>query len=219
MAPEPTVSSFESLTDQEYLEVIRRAREESVRFFSSNNKAERETWVAREFLVNLGISAGDDELVSVTDDPPDIIYRECRFEIKEILDPGRRRSDEFKQGLAQAYAATSPSQLTEHVEPRDIAYREVEQLALEATTKLKDKYAPQTKSSLDLLFYVNLADVFGYVSQPLSKTLEIEACGFRSVLLLAGPLSAVVACSQDTPSLLAAFRGQVVRRDSRNGAI
>ena len=43
------------MTDEEYLIAVRKAREESVHFFASDKRAERELWVANEFLSNLGI--------------------------------------------------------------------------------------------------------------------------------------------------------------------
>jgi hypothetical protein len=101
-----------------------------VQFFSSSNKAARERWVVLEFLLNLGLEVAEDGLVSVTDDPPDVLYSECRFEVKEILDPGRRRHQEFKHALAKANTATSPSELWESGDARTIVYQEIEKLVL-----------------------------------------------------------------------------------------
>ena len=73
----------------------REALVESVRFFGAQRKPEREVWVADHFLENLNIAYSTEEVVSSDDDPPDVIFRDARFEIKEIMDPGRRRHAEL----------------------------------------------------------------------------------------------------------------------------
>jgi hypothetical protein len=101
------------MTDDEYLEAQRKARAESVQFFRSSNKPERERWVVREFLTNLGLAFDDAEVQSPNHDPPDVKFRDANFEIKEILSEGRRRHQEYKEGLQQALEATSPADLVE----------------------------------------------------------------------------------------------------------
>ena len=58
-------------------------------------------------------------------DPPDVRFRDAAFEIKEILDEGRRRHADLKEGLEKAKAARVPSDLLEPLTPRDITYNEV----------------------------------------------------------------------------------------------
>ncbi len=84
------------MTDNEFIQAAIEAREEAVRFFSSASKSERELWVAKEFLENLGAEFSDDELIVPENDPPDVVFRDVLFEVKEILDQGRRRHAEFK---------------------------------------------------------------------------------------------------------------------------
>ena len=107
------------MTDEEYLEAQRKARAESVEFFRASNKPERERWVVREFLTNLGLVFTDAEVRSPDQDPPDVTFREANFEIKEILSKGRRRHQEYKEGLQKALDAESPSDLVEMYTPRD----------------------------------------------------------------------------------------------------
>src|SRR4051812_46176699 len=157
----------EEMTDEEYLNAVRAARAESVNFFSSGNRAERELWVANEFLRNLGVSFDRSELAHVRDDPPDVRFRNAAFEIKEILEEGRRRHDEFKESLKKANAASKPSDLLEPVTSRDVTYAEVYALVETKVTELVSKYPVRLRAHLDLLFYVNLDDVFGYIRTPL----------------------------------------------------
>ena len=82
--------------------------EESVRFFDAANKPERERWVANEFLGNLGVEFVESEIQCVADEPPDIRFRSASFEVKEILDKGRRRHLAYKAALEVANSASSP---------------------------------------------------------------------------------------------------------------
>ena len=119
------------MTEEEYIDSVRKDREESVKFFSSDNRAERELWVANEFLSNLGLSFLEKELEHVTDDPPDVRFNKAEFEIKEILDPGRRRHAEFKNALERAKNAKTTQELLENYSPKDIIYTEIYDLVEE----------------------------------------------------------------------------------------
>ena len=81
------------MTDDEYLEAQRKARAESVEYFSAAKKPEREQWVVRTFLTNLGITYTTTEVIE-GEDPPDVQFRSANFEVKEVLDSGRRRHRE-----------------------------------------------------------------------------------------------------------------------------
>ena len=167
------------MPDDEYLEQIRKARAESVRYFSSKNKPERERWVVVEFLTNLGVSFVESEVQSVVDEPPDVRFRSAAFEVKGILDPDRRRHEEFKAALARAKAATSPKDLLEPATPRDVTYTEVCDQIENEVARFATKYLVEMRAKLDLLFYVNLADVYGYVATPLPSPSTWEQYGFR----------------------------------------
>lgn len=194
--------SDDEISDEEYLASVRKAREESVRFFDSANKSERERWVANEFLWNLGVEFLESEIQCVADDPPDIRFRSASFEIKEIMDEGRRRHANYKTALEKANSAASPRDLLEQVTPRDITYAEVCNLVEAEVRRFAQKYAPATRSNLDLLFYINLEDVFGYVATPLPPPSKWEVYGFRSVSLVMGRLAAVLMVAKAAPDFL-----------------
>jgi Putative endonuclease, protein of unknown function (DUF1780) len=209
------------MSDEEYLASVRKAREESVRFFDSANKPERERWVASEFLANLGLEFTESEIQCVSDEPPDIRFRSAAFEVKEILDKGRRRHTEFKTALEKANSARSPSDLLEPVTPRDITYTEVCNLVVAEVVRFAAKYAPATRSNLDLLFYVNLEDVFGYVATPLPPPSKWEAYGFRSISVVMGRLAGVLMAAQTAPDFLKNSGPRVILkpRDHEKNAI
>ena len=197
--------------EEDYIASVIKAREESVSFFSSKRKPERERWVVTEFLANLGIEPSEGEVVSAADEPPDVEYRDARFEVKEIMDEGKRRHAEYKDSLRRAKEAHKASDLLEGYTPRDITYTEICHRVEKEISNLP-LYAPATKRQLDLLFYVNLEDVHGYVASELPSAAEFAKRGWRSISFLAGPMSVVLYAAADAPSLLKGLDGKVTRK-------
>jgi len=110
---------------------MQEALKESVDFFSPKSKDERELWVGTSFIENLGIPFDEGEFFVSPHDPPDVIFREVRFEIKEILDPGRKRHSEYKHKLNKSYKATKPDDFLEEYTPIDLAPTQIGNLILE----------------------------------------------------------------------------------------
>lgn len=201
------------MTDEKYLEDQRKWRAESVEFFRAENKPKREHWVTSEFLTNLGVRFMDDELVAVAQEPPDIQFRNAKFEIKEILDEGRRRHQEYKESLEKALRASSPSELVEEMTPTDVTVGEVFALILREATALADwKYPPSVRKTLDLLFYVNLQDVWGLVETPFPDSTAMSSLGWRSVSFLMGYRSSALVAGNDAPDFIKAAVGRIVHR-------
>lgn len=198
--------------DARYVATVLKEREESVRFFSAANRPERELWVANEFLTNLGMQFDASELVHVTDDPPDVRFRDAEFEIKEILDPGRRRHAEFKAAYERAKVATCPQDLLEDYTPRDITYQEIYSRIEANVIDFSKKYEPGTRSRMDLLFYVNLEDVHGYIATPLPSSSRLSKMGFRSVCFIMGRIAGVLAATASAPAFLKTGEPQIRRR-------
>lgn len=94
------------MNDKEYIEEQIKALEEAIDFYSNDRKDERELWVVKAFLENMRIEHTQNDLVPVTDDPPDVLFRDFRFEVKELMDDDRRRTDEYRKQLEVAKKAT-----------------------------------------------------------------------------------------------------------------
>lgn len=204
------------MSDEEFIASVIKAREEAVEFFSSARKAERERWVVNELLDNLGVPHREGEIVSFADEPPDVLYADARFEVKEIMDPGKRRHAEYKASLEKAKRAKVAADLFDQCTPKDITYTEVCALVERHIGALRP-YAPSTRITLDLLFYVNLEDVRGYVGSELAAAAEFQRYGWRSVSFVAGPMGVVLYADSSAPSFLRAVAGKVVRQQ-RGGA-
>jgi hypothetical protein len=132
------------------LEYLRTALKESVAYFSSANQGALDQWVVVEFLTNLGLEFGADEVIRQREDPPDVIFRDAAFEVKEILDPGRRRHDEYRAALAKALATSNPADLAEDVTLEDITPAQIGTVVSELAQSLCDKYEPGFRATLDL---------------------------------------------------------------------
>lgn len=203
----------DDLIDDDTKKEIIAIRQEAVDFFSSKNKAERELWVANEFLENLGIDFDPSELQPVSDDPPDVMFRDAAFEIKELLEEGRKRHDELKIELNLAANAKRHSDLIAFIEPRDIEYVDVyKRIECEAQKLAESKYPIALRNKMDLLFYVNYVGVFGYVGNPIPNPETLKSQGWRSVSVLTGSISTVLMCQSNGPHELLSFAGKSVKK-------
>ncbi|WP_161633315.1 DUF1780 domain-containing protein [Paraburkholderia dilworthii] len=201
--------------DEEYLKSVRQALAESVEFFRAEKKTERELWVVCQYLTNLDLCFSETELKSSCQDPPDVLFRDAQFEIKEILSKGRRRHQEYQERLRKATKSTSPSDLVEHFTPRDVKVSDVYELILaEATRLAAQKYPPAVRKTLDLLFYVNLDDVFGLVEAPFPDVSALEALEYRSVAFVMGRRSSTFVATSDSPNFIRAAIGKIVHRNT-----
>jgi hypothetical protein len=138
------------------IDAVREALEVDRHFFSNKAKPERERWIVREFLSMLGIPFADDELISPPEaDEVDVVFRDARFQVKEIYDPRVHRSDEIKENLRRANTANRVQDLYGKVTALDINHIDVFPLILEAASAVK--YIP-SRAHTDLLFYVTRTD-------------------------------------------------------------
>lgn len=146
----------------------------------------RERLVCNMFLQHLNLCFDEKDVVTSNDEPPDVIFQDGRFEIKELLDHGRRRHDEYRERAREA-----THHKVEHYEPRDITPEQIGGRILKLLQGLQTRYSPKVKENLDLLVYVNLIGFFLKDGPMLSAT-EFEPYGWRSVSALTGGSAALV---------------------------
>lgn len=67
-------------------------------FFASAGKSMRERWQAGLFLNGLRVkwSGNNEDLTSIDDDPPDVLFLDFKMEVKEAMDPAYERHKEIK---------------------------------------------------------------------------------------------------------------------------
>lgn len=197
------------MDDQAFLAQRIKDLEDSVAYFAPGNKQAGERYVASSFLDNLRIRYEESEIVSPADDPPDVVFRDARFEIKEILDPGRRRHDEYKAELKRARTLTDPKDLLQMFTPKDEFLGAVYRRCKESARTLDSKYPPAVQSKLDLLFYVNLMNVFEVIELPYPDTSALEETAWRSVSFVMGQRSCCFYAHTDAPTFLKQAVGHV----------
>ena len=199
------------MTDEEFLEDRRRALRESVEYFSSKRKPERERWVCQEFILNLGLLFDETEVITPNEEPPDVVFRDGRFEIKEVLDPGRRRHAEYKASLQKALEATDPQDLLEQFTPQDFTPQQIGERILKELEALQNRYASAACKSLDILFYVNLQEHF-LKAGAMPPAVEFAPYGWRSVSAIMGWGALVMFAAPNAPVFLASNVGALMQR-------
>jgi Putative endonuclease, protein of unknown function (DUF1780) len=202
-------SSFSS--DSELFEDCRAGLKASIDYFSAKNKAERERWVCHEFLRNLGVRYRLSEVTSPAEDPPDACFRSANFEIKEVLDAGRRRHAEYKESYKRALAATTSNELVNLFDPKDLTASEVFNKVEGVLENCSSHYPAQLRGSLDLLVYVNLSNHF-FKNSPMPVFSGLARYGWRSVSALAGWQALVFHAERGAPRVLALRRGTCSQR-------
>ncbi len=189
-----------------------KALEESVKFYAPENKPEREMWVVRSFLKNLSVDFSENEVQSSATEPPDVLYKDAHFEIKEILDVGRRRHTEYKAALEKARSAEDPKELLEKFAPLNSSAEEIFCLCLAEVEKLDKKYPSSVRKNLDLLFYVNLKGVMEVTEEPFPDVSGMRTHQWRSISFVEGYRSCCFTTEADAPSFLCSALGKIVHR-------
>ncbi len=199
-------------SESDYIKENIEAIKEAIHFFSNDCKTDREVWVVRYFLSQLCIEFSNEEIDVSLDEPIDVVYRDARFQVKEIIDKDRKRGDEYRESLRKAETATSASDFLEHYQPQKIICADIVPIVAEQAYKWQLKYGPLECKSTDLLFYFNLqdihvvGDIFPAVDSYLSKMVA-----WRSVSVYSGDCALVLHVSEGAPSFLKTSKGKVYR--------
>jgi hypothetical protein len=190
------------MNDEEFIQQRIKDLEESVRSFSSDRKQEGERWVANAFIENLRIYFKPEEVLSPENDPPDVVFRDACFEVKEIMDEGRERHKEYKEELKRVKTITDSKDLLKLFRPKTITIQEVYERCLGRVQLLERKYDPKTKANLDLLLYVNLVGVTGLTENPFPDVEELSTSGWRSISFVKGQRSCCFYANTSAPQFI-----------------
>lgn len=184
------------------MEALRRGLRESVAFWSPDKKVERETYTVRTLLRHLGIEYAEAEIRPEKAEPPDISFRDARFEIKEMLDHDRQRHDEYRKKLEKALAAKSPRELMEQYTPQDLTFQQIGELLVPILREAASHYAPKVIGQLDLLVYVNLLKRIVVLDSPVPDAASFLPYGWRSISVVRSSVACVFCARSDAPNFL-----------------
>lgn|GEM_PF-1743276 len=182
--------------------------------FSRQFKPWREWNIAVDFLTNLHIGVDDAQVFCSPQDPPDVIYQDAAFEIKEIMDKGRRRHDEVKQRRQKAIRQPMSHNYTLRY-VIDLLPEDAGQLVLARLEGLAERYHAEVKACTDMLFYVNKLDHW-FDDGPMPGPELFARYGWRSVsAVVASSVTLVFYASAGAPKFLQDNCGKVRKRHER----
>ena len=196
--------------ERKLIEKMVAADRKAVDFFSSKMKRERERLVCIAFLRCLGVPFNNDDVVSSSDEPPDVIYNSARFEILEILDAEKRHAM-FKERARKSSEATNLDELLEsdiQISRERIDLNQTVDLIAKALSKKARKYSPDVCASLDALVYVDLTKKYLYPESPVRSVDKLMEQGWRSVSMVFDPYSHVFFARNAAPDFLLTLKGK-----------
>ena len=191
-------------SDAELLADLRASAEEEWRFYSRGGKPERERWVVSEFLRCRGIDLVDAELLTEDQHSKiDLRFRDARFQVKEITNPGTKRGDEARAVVERLRAAKTLEDViappfSYDVPPPVTIYSLVSEKA--ACLSVEPKYKT-VKATLDLLFYVTRTHT-SLIRRVEIDTAHLASLGWRSISCLAGGQAVVLFADATAPGFI-----------------
>ena len=199
------------MNEREYIEDLVKHAEDTVSFLSNERKQERERSVCAALLRCLGIDFYTEEIVSSTDEPPDVVFREARFEVLLMLDEGRRLHEDWKSEAERRRSAGSSDNLWENwTTPGPLSYGVVISLVTKALNKKAEHYSKNVGANLDALIYLNLKGKYLDTDSPLPNLDPLRSQGWRSVSILMPQYGRVLYAEPSAPSFLRNLVGRTM---------
>jgi hypothetical protein len=189
-------------TESEYLRnLVEHARASQV-FFNNKSKAERERSVCRAFLRAIGVPFEEQELIAPAAEPTDVSFRTARFQIRELLEPGRKRGDELKEKEKKYIEAKSMNELLEPISfPKSVNLKTFLPEIVEALTEKAQKYGAGC-NAIDALVYVNIEDRYLSADSYMPMLDDLKSQKWRSASFLFPPYGVILYANPDAPDFL-----------------
>lgn len=197
------------MDDQEYMQQMADEAFDTVDMLSSHRKGERERRTVAAFLRCLGVEFTPDELISSQSDPPDVIFRDGRFEVMLTLDGGRKMHADWKKKAAHCCSVQSIEALVEPYRPSaPMSWQELMPLIAGELDKKVSRYASKTCTQLDVLLYLNLRRRHLDPTSVVPIAGQLASQGWRSVCILFPPCSCVLSTTSESPAFLCQREGR-----------
>lgn len=198
--------------ETEYLRKLQEHVAQARRLFSNKMKPERERMVCRAFLRCLGVAFREKEIATSNTEPIDVIFRSAKFQIRELMEPNRKRGDELKELQQKVKNATSIEDLiTPYSPPRRLAFQALVLELIKALGEKAMKYGVGCRD-LDALVYVDLERRYLDANSVIPDLSKLKSQGWRSVSVLFPPYSVVLSVESAAPVFIKICSGRAVSK-------
>lgn len=201
------------MDDSDYLRLLTIQAEQANAFLSNARKWERERWVCERLLQGLNITHRHEDFTAAEQEPPDVLFRDARFEVFFVLDEGRRLNDEWREELARRRGAFSLSQLVRReAKPKRIPASDLLQRLGPTLRKKATNYNERgiDLSGLDIIAFASLKREVLDLNSHFPPPTEYLRQGWRSLSLVGPTFARVLFAHPGAPDFLRTNLGRSV---------
>ena len=201
------------MDDSDYLRLLTSQAEQANAFLSNARKWERERWVCQRLLQGLNIAYHTDDFSQAGQEPPDVLFRDARFEVFLVLDEGRRLNDEWREELQRRRSAYSLSQLVRReARPKRIPASKLLQRLGPTLHKKATNYQERgiDLGQLDIIAFSSLKREVLDLNSHFPPPTEYLRQGWRSLSLVGPTFARVLFAQPDAPDFLRSNLGRSI---------
>ena len=201
------------MDDSDYLRLLTIQAEQANAFLSNARKWERERWVCQRLLQGLNIAYHTDDFTQAGQEPPDVLFRDARFEVFFVLDEGRRLNDEWREELQRRRSAYSLSQLVRReARPKRIPASKLLQRLGPTLHKKATNYQERgiDLGQLDIIAFSSLKREVLDLNSHFPPPTEYLRQGWRSLSLVGPTFARVLFAQPDAPDFLRSNLGRSI---------
>lgn len=173
-------------------------KEQAIRDLGNKGKKDMEVLTVCAFLRCINQPFEESSVKPESDLFPDVRYGDVSFEVKELMDEGRRRLDEYKRDLEAIKRATCMRDLMEHYTPVENSIHDIVEKIQKKVDEVSHHYSDEARKSTNLLVYFNLLDVIVPTSQQAGE-IHFNRQNWISVSVVGSSWALVVAAEQEAP--------------------
>ncbi|AAY35850.1 DUF1780 domain-containing protein [Pseudomonas syringae] len=201
------------MDDSDYLRLLTIQAEQANAFLSNARKWERERWVCQRLLQGLNIAHRNEDFTPASQEPPDVLFRDGRFEVFFVLDEGRRLNDEWREELARRRSAFSLSQLVRReAKPKRIPASDLLHRLAPTLRKKSTNYRERgiDLGGLDIIAFASLKREVLDLNSHFPPPTEYLRQGWRSLSLVGPTFARVLFAHPGAPDFLRTNLGRSV---------
>jgi hypothetical protein len=179
-------------------------KEQAIRDLGNQGKTEREAQTIRAFLRCLELSFEQREITPVDGQFPDVLFRGANFEVKELMDEGRKRTDEYKENLEAIRRAHCLQDLKENY---TLLKYDIETICDKVKLKVNEisnHYSKEARSSANLVIYFNLVDAIVPAPHRAQIQHQLDDKEWQSVSVVGSSWAYIVAAHENAPDYIRA---------------